>query len=197
MKNKRLIMLLGSICLVLMVVALPFVSSCATPAPAPSPIPAPAPSPAPAPAITPTPAPAPAPAPSLAPAPTAQPAKVYKLKFTSGLPIAGKATWYVQAFRDRVNERAKGEIEIRVLGGPEVITSKEQAEAIRTGVIDIGTVATSNRLEPYVPEVSVWSLSRVGIKELRKRGFVDWVTELIKAKANMLYLGEDQVTYFN
>jgi len=47
---RKLLTLLGIVCLVLMIVALPFMTACAKPAPAPTPAPAPAPAPTPAPA---------------------------------------------------------------------------------------------------------------------------------------------------
>ncbi|MFC1909459.1 ABC transporter substrate-binding protein [Chloroflexota bacterium] len=65
MKDRRLLRLAGSICLL---VALFVMASCGAPAPAPSPTPAPTPAPAPAPVPAPVPAPTPTPAP--APAPT-------------------------------------------------------------------------------------------------------------------------------
>ena len=53
MKGKRLSILIGSVCLILVFVALPLMTACAKPAPSPTPSPEPAP--------TPTPSPEPAP----------------------------------------------------------------------------------------------------------------------------------------
>lgn len=57
MRKRRLPALLGSICLILVLAALPFMAACAQPAPAPTPTPAPAPAPAPAPPPPPAPKP--------------------------------------------------------------------------------------------------------------------------------------------
>lgn len=50
MKKKRLLTLVGSVCLILVLASLPFMGACAKPAPAPAPVPTPAPPPPPAPA---------------------------------------------------------------------------------------------------------------------------------------------------
>lgn len=77
MERKRLLTLVGSICLTLVLLAL-LLPACAkeAPAPAPAPTPAPAPKPTPAPAPAPTPKPTPAPTPAPAPKPET-PAEFY------------------------------------------------------------------------------------------------------------------------
>ncbi len=90
MKRKGLLTLLGGICLVTVLAVLPFLGACAQPAPAPTPAPAPPPKP--------------------------EPITLKALTFLPGkLPTVAD----FPEFAKRVNERAKGELVIDHLGGPD------------------------------------------------------------------------------
>lgn len=173
MKKKGLITLLGGICLILVLVALPFMAACAAPTPAPSPAPAPAPSPA------------PAPAPSPAPAPT--PGAPIELKAVAFLPVRFGVVAGYRKFIETVNERAKGELVIDLMGGPEVIPQPEQASAARSGVIDISWLPTTY-YGGLTPAVTAYGLTRLDPLEERESGAFDYFVEL-HSQGGLMYLG--------
>jgi len=88
---------------------------------------------------------------------------------------------------DRINEQAKGELVIKYLGGPEVIPTRDQAEAVRKGVVDMSYVPASF----YVglePVFEMMACSEVAGPGERKSGAYDFLNELHK-KHGMYYLG--------
>ena len=163
MKRKGLITLFGTICLMLILAALPFMAACAELAP---------------PTLTPTPTPTPAPLP---------PAEPIVLKTVTFLPGFDVETEGFIMYMERVNERAKGELIIQYLGGPEVIPLVEHAMATRKGVIDMAWTVTGLYVG-LVPAGWFPTLSRFSFAEERERG----VTELLRQeheKAGLFLLG--------
>lgn len=155
---------------------------CAAPAPAP----APAPIPAPAPVIVPTPAPTPAPAP--APAPVPKP-EVIVLDALTWMPVEHAHNDVFFHWIELVNEQAKGELIIKVLGGPEVIPGFEQTVALRRGVIDVSPMTGS-----WYPELAgyIWSTLISPFLPWEERdpeiGFHDFLVEQHK-EIGIFYLG--------
>jgi len=45
-----------------------------------------------------------------------------------------------QEYAKRVSDRSKGEIEIKVLGGPEVIGAFDQTKSLTTGAVDMAQI---------------------------------------------------------
>src|ERR671936_694041 len=43
-------------------------------------------------------------------------------------------------FVDRVNESGKGALQIRIVGGPEAVPADRQAQAVKSGVLDIASI---------------------------------------------------------
>ncbi len=164
MKKKKLLTLLGGICLVLILAALPFLAACAAPAPAPAP--------------TPTPTPTPTPLP---------PAEPYVIKSVSifNPPSAALVSYF--ELIDRVNERAKGELIIDHIGGPEVLPPFDQAIAVKRGVIQMAFVF-QGAYAGIVPEGAVVYASRLTLAEERERGVIDLLRE-VHAKGGLFYLG--------
>ena len=168
MKGKRLLMLISVVCLALAILAMPFMVACAKPAPAPAPAPGPAPAPAPAPAPGPEP---------------------ITLKLVSFLPPpvmygAGLSTaWFV----DRVNSRAKGELVIDWIGGPEVVPMFEQFDACAEGVVDIYQ-GPGSHYEPRIPHVAVLGINPLTPKEERETGLYDFLNERFH-EVGIQYLG--------
>jgi TRAP-type C4-dicarboxylate transport system substrate-binding protein len=87
-----------------------------------------------------------------------------------------------------VNERAKGKLSIKFIGGPEAIPSFDQFEAVRTGVVDICRMKGSY-IKPVVPEQYALILSQRTPWEEREIGYYDLMVKLLKEKANIMYLG--------
>jgi len=146
---------------------------CAKPAPAPAPTPTPTPTPTPAPAPTPTPAPKPEPIVLEAVTPTGTNHPIY---------------WLLNNLSERVNERSNGELTIEILGGPEVISPYDQAEAVRTGVIDVWA-SMGSYYTTHFPESEMPMVSRLTYAEERESGYLDYFRQLHAEKMNIYYLG--------
>ncbi len=147
MNKKGLSTLIGIICLMLILAALPFMAACAQPAPT-GPI---------------------------------------TLKALSFLPTFIEDVYFLGIFADRVTERANGELIIEWVGGPEVIGMHDQAEALKTGVIDILATPSTFYMD-LVPSAIVTNVSNLTRQQERDTGFYDILVEAHE-EANMHYLG--------
>lgn len=172
MKRNRLVLSVALIAL-----ALTFVAACAKPASTPTPAPAPKPAPttaAPVPAPAPAPAPAPSPAPKpAAPSPAAAPVKI-TLKSVSQYPFTNPTVYGFKRLIEEINKRGKGELTVDYKGGPEVIPELNQAQALKTGVIDLG-VLSAIYFDSQAPETRVVPLSELTYAEERKAGYLDFM----------------------
>ncbi len=170
MTKKALFILWGSICLVLILAALPFMAACAAPTPAPTP--------------TPTPTPAPTPAPT--PIPGSEP---YVLNVVTFLPTF---VWVTSTafgmLKERIEENSKGELIINWLGGPEVIPATNQGAAVREGVVDMAWVAAALYQRGLLPMSSAMSLTQLSPQEERSGGAIELINEY-HSKVGLFYLG--------
>lgn len=89
-------------------------------------------------------------------------------------------------FMDKVNERAKGELRIDFLGGPEVIPPGEQMNALSKGVVQL--LVTPGYHTSIVPEVDAILLSDITPLEQREVGFYDIMAEIHKERLGVLPL---------
>lgn len=119
MKQKRLLALVGSICLILVLALLPFMGACAKPAPAPAPTPAPAPMPA--------------------PAPTPAPEKPIELSFATPWPPAQvqNAKMYAGWIAD-IEEATGGRVKITLFPAGTLVKGGEMYDGTVKGICDIG-----------------------------------------------------------
>jgi len=145
MRNKKLLMLLGSVCLVLMLAA-PFVTACAAPAPSPTPTPTPTPKP------TPTPTPAPAPAePEVikwvmqSHEPFHEPSGPYKYGFHM---------LYVLRWIDWLEEATDGRLQIELVPPNAMYPNNESLTATETGVVD-ASFTTTGYYAGIIPEMYI------------------------------------------
>jgi len=90
-------------------------------------------------------------------------------------------------FIDKFNERAKGEIRINYLGGPEVIPPGEQMNALSKGVVQL--LVTPGYHTSIVPEVDAILLSDITPLQQREVGFNDVMAEIHKKRLGVLPLG--------
>ncbi len=127
-------------------------------------------------------------APAPAPAPKPEPIVLKGLAF---LPPDRDTVIGLKTFADRVNEKAKGELIIDVIGGPEVIGMFDQPEAVKDGTIDIILTPTAF-YGTIVPEGLVLPVSEYEAWEERENGFYDWLNDLHKEKMGVYYLGRTQ-----
>jgi TRAP-type C4-dicarboxylate transport system substrate-binding protein len=90
-------------------------------------------------------------------------------------------------FVNLVNERSKGELTIKYLGGPEVIPPPDQPLAVKSGAMDVA-MCLSAFYAGLVPEALTLSLSKVGGPGERKVGY-DKLLDEYHRKAGLVYLG--------
>ena len=88
---------------------------------------------------------------------------------------------------DKVNQRGKGIIQIRVRGGPEIIPFAQLGEAQKNGLIDM----INHPAGPYlnlVPEGEVFSATTKKPWELRANGGFALINEIYAKKGNAIVL---------
>ena len=105
-------------------------------------------------------------------------------------PVLAQANVWV----DAMNETMKGRLRVNYVGGPEVIGRFQQQNALRTGVVDM-TLSVTSDFQDELPEVSAFTLSKLGPAEERKSGFYDTMVQSFE-KMNARYIGRIQVGGF-
>ncbi|MEW6664535.1 MAG: TRAP transporter substrate-binding protein DctP [Thermodesulfobacteriota bacterium] len=120
--------------------------------------------------------------------PSACAAKKHTLSMVTFLPANFVSMLYVGKFRDKINERSKGELFIDWKGAAEVIPMMDQPEAVRKGVVDI-VVAPTAWSESRIPQATILQLSERTPTEERQVGFHDWLNKKIQKGLNSYYLG--------
>lgn len=117
--------------------------------------------------------------------------KKYTINAISAWP---KTTFMVQNFMrfiERVNKKAAkmypGELEIKYKGGSEVISFKEQVEAVRTGLIDM-VFTTNAYYTSIVPVMDTLFATTLRPWEEREKGVYDYLQKLHQEKANCYFL---------
>lgn len=121
MNKKKIIMLLGSVCLALMLVA-PMVVACAEETPAPTPKPAPTMT------VTVTPTPTPSPTPEFKPV---------TLRYGEQGPPTGVRPEVEIWWADEVEKRTDGRVKIEFYWDQSIVKSKEMLRGVMTGAVDI------------------------------------------------------------
>lgn len=99
-----------------------------------------------------------------------------------------KAFWMLS---DRINKRAKGELVIKYVGGPEAINMFQQGAAVQKGVVDIAWVPGS-LYAAQVPAARLLTLSMLTPQEEREKGAIDIIRKAHK-KAGIFFLGRGYV----
>lgn len=108
--------------------------------------------------------------------------------------VPSLAAWRI--FKDLVNEKAKGELIIQYAGGPEVIGSLEQPEAVRTGAMDIVTTSTSYSA-PLCPAGLTNSVTRLNAIQLRENGYYDLIDQAFQKDMNARFFGWGERVPYN
>lgn len=120
---------------------------------------------------------------------TAQPGQTIILKGITGLPRNAAAVAPVGPWVESMNKQSKGIFQIQWLGGPEVITTFDQANALRTGVVDMLLMCPPEYLEAVSPAGIAQGLSKTTPWEERKNGVFDIWVEYYAKSLNARYLG--------
>lgn len=114
-------------------------------------------------------------------------ARPIELKAIGFLPPDNVSIHGLRLLRDKVNERSKGALTIRIVGGPEAIPAFDQPPALKSGVVDLGYIPDAYFMR-FVPETFALSLTRYNASQERERGLVKYLQDLYR-KANVHYLG--------
>jgi len=93
---------------------------------------------------------------------------------------------------DTINEAAKGELVIKLVGGPEAIPPRKQPESVRLGAVDMAFFPCS-WYASIVKEAAIMNLSNLEPWEERKSGWYDYLVEKHK-EAGMRFIGTADVT---
>ena len=91
-------------------------------------------------------------------------------------------------FIDKVNAAGQGVVQIEFVGGPEAISTFDQPEAVRAGVIDM-IYGPASYYPGLVPETDALVGSNVTPMEKRANGGIDLLNQIHQEKMNVYYLG--------
>lgn len=117
-------------------------------------------------------------------------AKTIVLKAITVFPMDHPINKYNKPYIDEINKRAKGELRIKYLGGPEVVATFDQAEAIRTGMIDIDLFVPLGYLESYMAVANCEGLSQLTVAQERASEAYNLWVEVFAKSLNARYLGQ-------
>lgn len=90
---------------------------------------------------------------------------------------------------EKVEELSEGRIRIEFVGGPEAIPPFEQAEAVRTGVVDISDLSTAY-YAAQLPAAQALNYTELTPQEMRENGALDYLNELHHETLNAHILGK-------
>jgi TRAP-type C4-dicarboxylate transport system substrate-binding protein len=102
-----------------------------------------------------------------------------------------KPVAYTQSFLtfvERLNAAGEGVVQIEFVGGPEAIPTFDQAEALRSGVIDM-VYGPGSFYGGLVPETDSLVGSNVTPMDKRANGGIDLLNQIHQDKLNAYYLG--------
>ena len=121
-------------------------------------------------------------------------AEPIKLTYVSFVPVASK--FHFQQFKthfiDKVNEKAKGKLEIVVKGGPETIKPYDLGVSVQRGAIDMANIPTSF-YETMVPGADATKISDYSGIEERETSAYDMIADMYE-KAGFHYMGRGEAT---
>ncbi len=90
-------------------------------------------------------------------------------------------------FVDRVNETGKGILQIRIVGGPEAVPANNQADAVKSGVLDIASIPPAYYKSSMV-EGDAQILSNMTVAEQRESGAYAMLNKIANDRMNAVYL---------
>lgn len=112
------------------------------------------------------------------------------LKTIGTLPKPSRSNDALWKVMEIVNQKAKGELVIEFLGGPEVIGAFDQGKAVQSGVVDM-SFAFAGAYGGLVDGVGSFSISRITVADERSDGFVDLIQNNYRKKG-LFYLGRGE-----
>jgi TRAP-type C4-dicarboxylate transport system substrate-binding protein len=118
---------------------------------------------------------------------TAASAQEVTLKAGSFLPLTVNFGEPFKHFIDHLNAEGKGQVQVRVVGGPEAVPPFELGNAIKSGVLDMAAVPTSY-YKGMMVEADAALLTDKSFVEQRKSGAWALLNKLHNEKVNAWYL---------
>lgn len=112
------------------------------------------------------------------------------IKAVTGWPINHVGNYYYKELIKRLNERGKGEIEVKLLGGPEVIPTFDQLKAAATGVVDL-VQGVSGYFAGIVPENSIMDVASPEsiVPMFRESGMMELLNQAHIERGKVVFLG--------
>jgi TRAP-type C4-dicarboxylate transport system substrate-binding protein len=133
---------------------------------------------------------------------TLVPAALAGLAFTGGAPawadeVVLKAAVFVPAtttygiqfkrFVDHVNDTGKGVLQIRLVGGPEAVPADGQAQAVKSGVLDMAAIPPTYYKSAML-EGDAQTLSNMTVAQQRASGAYGLLSRIAGDRLNALYV---------
>lgn len=120
-------------------------------------------------------------------------AEKYVIKAVSAWPknaseVASEYLPFIKAANEYLSQKYPGELKIKYLGGPEVIPSRDQPEAIRMGTIDM-MFGTAAYYAGIAPAANAGKLSVLTAAEEKMNGAEALFDKIHRDKLNAAYLG--------
>jgi TRAP-type C4-dicarboxylate transport system substrate-binding protein len=105
-------------------------------------------------------------------------------------PITHVGNDYYKELIKRINEKCKGEIEIKLLGGPEVVAVFDQLKAAGTGLVDM-IHGDPNYWAGIVPEGGMLTMAKHNfeVKIIRESGVLDLINQAYLERGKVLFIG--------
>jgi len=132
------------------------------------------------------------PLPAAGPATPAQAAEVV-IKAITAWPLDCNCVTQYKRYIEEINKRGKGKVEIRLLGGPEVVKPFEQFQALRTGIADMTQTAGAYFVGETIEAAVVDMLDPTDfdkyLKGLRGTEALELVNQAYREKSGVRALG--------
>jgi TRAP-type C4-dicarboxylate transport system substrate-binding protein len=112
------------------------------------------------------------------------------IKAVTAWPVTHVGNDYYKKFIERVNDRAKGELEIKLIGGPEVVSVFDQLKAVSTGTVDMSH-GSQDYYAGIVPEGSIPGLAKHKnqLKAFRESGIWETYVQAYLERGKVAFLG--------
>lgn len=119
----------------------------------------------------------------------AMPARAQEVTLKAAVFVPPTTTYGIpfKRFVDRVNETGKGVLQIRIVGGPEAVPANNQADAVKSGVLDIASIPPAYYKNNMV-EGDAQILSDMTVAEQRASGAYAMLNKIANDRMNAVYL---------
>ncbi len=120
---------------------------------------------------------------------TSQAKDVIELKAVTSFPRSAVDNLALPDLIKMIEKRTDGRLKINYIGGPEVVKTFDQAEALRRGNIDMILFTPLGYLKSLAPELQAKGLSKLTAWEERRKGVNKIWDKILQDKVGAKYLG--------